>query len=362
MNSPQELRVLIDALRELQASDFAESAALATITQTHGSTFRRAGTSMLVFGSGRIICELAGGCPQRDIVFRAQQVMAEGVAQLVHYNRDANYDVLIELGCGGELDVLIEPVLGSDDLTWLDALEASLVERRIITMATVFADDGSTALPRPRRLLCHESVVLFDGLENPPLAAALSQRLARLDRRVASQTHAGFAVLLEQLRPLPRLVMIGANIGLRAMVMLGLTMGWQTSVVDNDLSRITAMDLPDQVQTLVAGPATIRDQLTLDDFTAVVVMTHRYELDLEYLNALGDAPLIYVGAIGSRDRARRMRDTLNGPPDRLHAPAGLDIGSETPQEIALAVTAEIVATFNARDGRRLSQTRGPIHG
>jgi xanthine/CO dehydrogenase XdhC/CoxF family maturation factor len=115
------------------------------------------------------------------------------------------------------------------------------------------------------------------------------------------------------------------------------------------------------VAARIATPSTVCELLKPDELTAVVVMTHRYELDVEYLNALGDTAPAYVGAIGSRDRARRMNHALDGQFDQLHVPAGLDIGSDTPQEIALAVLAEIIATFNAREGRRLSVTSGPIH-
>ena len=362
MNSPEELQALIDALRQLQREGYAGGAALATITYTRGSTFRRAGTSMLIRGDGSIVCELAGGCPQRDIVFRANEVIASGAAQLVHYNRDTNYDVLIEMGCGGELDVLIEPVLGDGDIAYLDALEHCLDTRCIGSMATVFSRGDGSIDPRPRRRIANAHSTLFDNVGDERLGVLLDKHMAALSTRVERAELPDTAtVLFERLRPRPALALIGANVGVRAMVDLALTLNWQVTVVDTDAERLLAMALPPQVTTHVASPGGVCELLMLDEFTAVVVMTHRYELDVEYLNALGDAHLAYAGAIGSRDRARRMNDALDGQFDQLHVPAGLDIGSDTPQEIALAVVAEIVATFNAREGRRLSDTSGPIH-
>jgi xanthine dehydrogenase accessory factor len=361
MNSPQELQALIDALRQLQRDGFAGGAALATITYTRGSTFRRAGTSMLVYGDGRIVCELAGGCPQRDIVFRANDVIATGTTQLVHYNRDANYDVLIEMGCGGELDVLIEPILGDDDIAYLDVLEHCLSERRLGSMVTVFSSGNG----HPRRRIDDTHGTLFDGIGDEDLRPLIDERMAalaaRVDRQEFSTPHGAVTALFERLRPRPALALIGANVGVRAMVDLALTLGWQVMVLDTDAAQLAAMALPSQVEARVASPGKLFGQLKPDGFTAVVVMTHRYELDVEYLNALGDTSLAYVGAIGSRDRAQRMHHALDGQFEQLHVPAGLDIGSDTPQEIALAVIAEIVATFNAREGRRLSLTSGPIH-
>ena len=365
MNSPQELQALIDALRQLQRDHFAGGAALATITYTRGSTFRRAGAAMLVHGDGRIVCELAGGCPQRDIVFRANEVIATGVTQLVHYNRDANYDVLIEMGCGGELDVLIEPVLGDDDIAYLDALEHCLGERRLSNMATVFSQHDGSIKARPRRRINDAHRTLFDNVSdhmlNPLLDEHMTALSTRVERRELPTPGGAVTVLFERLHPRPALALVGANIGVRAMVDLALALNWQVTVVDTDAERLAAMALPSPVQARVAGPGMLPGLLKPDEFTAIVVMTHRYELDVEYLNALGDTPAAYVGAIGSRDRARRMHHALDGQFDQLHVPAGLDIGSDTPQEIALAVIAEIVATLNAREGRRLSVTSGPIH-
>src|ERR1700743_3527909 len=99
MNSAHELSTLVAALRDLHRAG-APKAALATLTRTRGSTFRRPGTRMLVHGDGRVVCELSGGCPQRDIVARAQEVMADRQPRLLRYNAESGLDLLIEMGCG----------------------------------------------------------------------------------------------------------------------------------------------------------------------------------------------------------------------------------------------------------------------
>src|SRR5215469_15879091 len=104
MNSAHELNTLVAALRDLHRAG-ASKAALATLTRTRGSTFRRPGTRMLVYGDGRVVCELSGGCPQRDIVARALEVIDSGTPRLVTYNAESGLDVLLEMGCGGELEV-----------------------------------------------------------------------------------------------------------------------------------------------------------------------------------------------------------------------------------------------------------------
>src|SRR5580698_7955617 len=121
MNSAHELSTLIEALRTLRL-DGQPKAALATLTRTWGSTFRRPGTRMLVLGDGRVVCELSGGCPQRDIVARAREVIADALPRLVRYNAESGLDVLLEMGCGGELEILIEPLTVSHTVGFVDAL------------------------------------------------------------------------------------------------------------------------------------------------------------------------------------------------------------------------------------------------
>jgi xanthine dehydrogenase accessory factor len=110
-----------------------------------------------------------------------------------------------------------------------------------------------------------------------------------------------------------------------------------------------------------APAAVLRGTVTLDRRSAVVVMTHNLERDIDYLNALRDAPLGYLGGIGSRARAAKVMQATGLAPPRLRAPAGLDVGSETPEEIALAIAAEILAVTTGHKGGSLSDMDGPIH-
>src|SRR5437868_1969055 len=112
MNSASEFQRLLAGVREIEAENFAQRAALATIVRTHGSTFRRAGASMLV-REDRVVCSLSGGCPENDIIARAKKVIASNAADIARYNDESAGDVLFEAGCGGELDGMIEPLTQS---------------------------------------------------------------------------------------------------------------------------------------------------------------------------------------------------------------------------------------------------------
>ncbi|SFS14054.1 Xanthine and CO dehydrogenase maturation factor, XdhC/CoxF family [Dyella sp. OK004] len=364
MNVAQEFDPLYRAALALNLEHSHDGAALATITQTRGSTFRRAGASMLVLRDGRLICELSGGCPQRDIAWRAQQVIDSGQPALVAYGREANYDVMIETGCGGELEVLIEPLQVPRDLQFLDAI-AQLRSRRLPgAMATVYAADGDVLGPRPQRLVQGEGVTWSD-IEVDALRQQIAAALPTIDAsmpkaatRRMSVDGRSYEVLVESLLPPHALVIVGDGVSARVLAELSVQLGWQTTLVD---PAQTTTETSNGIRHIAASPQALATQVVLDHLTSAVVMTHRLERDLGYLEALLDTPVSYLGVIGSRQRAAQIQGALPHGHPRLHMPAGLDVGSETPQEIALAVAAEILATRNGRSGGPLTHSQMPIH-
>jgi xanthine/CO dehydrogenase XdhC/CoxF family maturation factor len=364
MNASQEFVQLFAAVQRLRARRTPEPAALATIVRTQGSTFRRAGASMLVHANGEVTCALAGGCPQRDIVERARRVMEERAPALVPYNRTSNLDLLMEVGCGGELDVFIEPLVQSRDFRFLDVLARLHDAREQGTVATVFSRDGAAA-PRPWRLIRHASGHWTDIPSAPvaervrAIADAAADGPAVVER--AEVDGAQLEVLVETWRPKPALVVVGDGEAAIALAHLAHGLGWQVTAVHHVPGTPAPARLDGVAAWLHAGPEALPAALAFDRQTAVVVMTHHVERDLAYVEALAALPLGYLGVVGSRERARRIRDAVPHAATAIHAPAGLDIGSETPQEIALSIAAEIMAAMRARSAARLSQTQGPIH-
>lgn len=358
MNVTQEFEPLYLAARALDLRGDASQAALVTITRTQGSTFRRAGASMLVHRDGRLVCELSGGCPQRDIVLRAHRAIESGEPALVVYGRGSNYDVMLETGCGGELEVLIEPWRRPDDIRFLEAIQA-LRDRRVAgVMASIFAMDGH-AVPRPLRFIRGHDDTWTDIDD-----AALEERiLASLAPFSAAATtlveHGGhrYDVLLESLHPPHALVVIGDSVGAHMLASLSHQLGWHTTLVS---TSEPASQPPDGVRHALALPHSLATAVTFDNQTSAVVMTHRLERDLAYATSLMATPVRYIGVMGSRQRAGQIR-AIFPKDDRLHAPAGLDVGSETPQEIALAIAAEILALRNGRSGGPLTHSQTPIH-
>lgn len=365
MNSAHEWRILTDALQSLKHPG-SPQAALATIVRTRGSTFRRAGTRMLVFEDGRIVCELSGGCPQRDIVWRAQQAMADGQPRMASYNAESGLDLLLEMGCGGELDVLIEPLTTPHSVAFAEALAQHLSQRQQAWLATLFAVDSRVV--EPQHLVWCGQETTHDGLDDAALSRSIigqtqAHGLQRLGTLHVPHAEGMADVLVEAVIPAHALIVIGSDTAALAMAPLAALLGWQVTLVDQDPQRLQARSWPPGVRTLCASPSTIGDVTCIDAHTSVIVMTHNIEQDIAYLSALRDTPLAYIGALGSRERAERMRDDARFAQVRhLYAPAGLDIGSDTPTEIALSVFAEILAVLNQRGGGFLRDQRGTLHG
>ncbi len=365
MNVAQEFDPLYRAARALSLGPGRAGAALVTITQTRGSTFRRAGASMLVLRDGRMVCELSGGCPQRDIALRAQRVIDRGQPALVEYGRHANLDVMLETGCGGELEVLIEPLREPLDLAFLETIAQMHARRLAGAMATVYAVDGQVLGPRPLRLLEGDGIH-WSNIENPSFRDRIAAELLpiRATRANAAVTRhvvmngKRYDVLIESQPPPHALVIVGDGASARSLAEWSVRLGWQTTLVDYTHESTGEVD---GIRLINASPRALTAQVPFDSATSAVVMTHRLERDLAYLEVLLETSIGYLGVIGSRQRTARVREAFPQTQARLHAPAGLDVGSETPHEIAMAVAAEILAVRNGRDGGPLSHSQTPIH-
>lgn len=363
MSSAAEWRTMAKAAESFRDSG-GEFLVLATVVRTCGPTFRRRGARTLILPSGEALCELAGGCPERDIALRAAESLGNGQSSLVHYNAQSNLDLLMEVGCGGELDVLIEPLAISRATGFFGAVSRCMNERRPAWLATVLDERRGNILPR-RMVVLGEQVIFHDALgadwrKGIVDAVANAQGRSAFEVRIPDPGHGAWA-LVESIRPDYRLLIIGDNPTALALARACDLLGWECLQVihapDTKAPRVRAGN----ARPIHASPKDLPDIVPLDPFTAAVVLTHNIERDMAYLRVLGNEPLGYLGALGSRDRAARMRGELSGFANELYAPAGLDIGSDSPTEIALAVTGEILAVLNARSGGHLHRSLGDIH-
>ena len=341
----RELDSVRHALSAAQARR--EAAVLCTVMGVEGSVYRGAGARMVIAGADTTGA-VSGGCLEADLVARAPDVIARGCAELARYDTRIADDVVLGLGlgCQGIIDVLLEPLVGEtldDAIAFYDRLAA---RRDDVTVLT-FLREGED-IPVGTRLLHDDSGQVVEGDE---------RLLTRPDD-----------VAREIIRPATPLVVCGAGTDAIPLVRLAKQMGWHVTVVDHRAAFVTTARFPDAnvlaCVNLTTEDASLASRIAIDERTMAVVMAHSATHDRAYLHAMLDVGASYIGVLGPRRRTMELlgdRAIDGSLPVGVHAPVGLDLGAESPDEIALAIVAEVVAVNAGRSGGMLRDHRGPIH-
>jgi len=350
--------------------------ALATIVSVEGSAYRRPGARMLVYADGRRFGSLSGGCLEADVAAHALQTLETREPTTVRYDPNhTNGDVIIETGCKGTIVILVEPMARPDAAHSLEFLSSVFRDRRPGMMATVFDVEGEIDARVGDRLMIGEDALSDGTLQHSPLAVTIQHEVAAREGIVRAgvvccRHQAGTVqLLLESLLPPIALVLCGAGHDTVPLAKLATAMGWRVTVADSNSAALTAERYPEVQNLLPVSPRCLTAHLALDRRTAAVIMTHRYAVDLEWFRELLPSPATYLGVLGPRRRWQQMQVDLTnagehfaeGDLARVHSPAGLDIGSETPEEIAMAIVAEIQTVMAGRDGGFLRNREVSIH-
>ena len=375
------MRDLLDILAAFAALPKDEPATLATVVRVEGSSYRLPGAKMLIDTAGRRTGAVSGGCLEADIARRGRLLSPEQPHTLVRYDgadEDASWNY--NLGCNGSIEVLIERLTPASETAadsarrGLEFLTRCLDQRRPAATLTVFAAPAAAGVAVGARLR-----LTADSLEGDPVPETL--RSALLDEAghvfntgvtatVTVETPAGpVAGLAEAIRPPLPLVIFGAGYDAVPVVRQAKQLGWHVTVCDRRASYARRDRFPGADQILVASAeeAAVRIRLTTD--SAVVIMTHHYPDDRALLHHGLASGAGYVGLLGPKARADRLLADLASsgvqfsPSElrRLHAPIGLDLGAEGPEQVALAVVAEVVAATRGRGAGFLRDRVGAIH-
>jgi xanthine dehydrogenase accessory factor len=308
-------RAILDAIEA--AAERGEQAAVATVVSTIRSAPRQPGAKYVVTESGRYVGSVSGGCVESDVAERAQQVFAGGPANLIHYGVSDSDAFEVGLSCGGEIDVWLEkadPELWRDVRTVLDNDEYGMLYT-----------NTETGEKRLEKGLLEETGLRDDGL---------------------------FAEVVEG--PL-RVLIFGAAEAAEHLAAYGRQLGWRTTVVDARPALATEERLPSADEIVKAWPDQVLDRI--DERTAVVTLSHEERLDIPAVAAALEKRARYIGAVGAKRTAERRRARLSeqgfsdADIDRIHGPAGLDLGGRSPAQVALAIAAQIVAETSVGERR-----------
>ncbi len=354
-----------DALRETFAQLDALRAterrvAMATLVTAKGATPRKEGAKMWVGEGGRILGAVTiGGCIDARVVEESEAVLANGAPRLVTMSLSDADAWEIGFTCGGEVEVLIEPVALDDPtdpvMRAYDAVRAARAEGRRAVIAA------------PLRGGVARVVLREDDSRNGTLGRADLDGGAGVAAREVLRGGASRVITIDEApfffelhAPPSALIVFGAGHVAIPLVAIAHTLGWRTLLVDARERYATRERFPeaDEIRTGILGD--IAASLTYDRSTSVVLTAHDYKFEVPVLREVLRREPAYIGLLGSRKRGRAVLDFLAqegfGAEDlaRVHVPVGLDLGAETAAEIALATAAEIMAVRNGRSGEPLS--------
>ncbi|NNF19924.1 MAG: XdhC family protein [Flavobacteriaceae bacterium] len=312
---------------------------LATVVELEGSSYRRPGVRMLLDEHGTMTGAVSGGCVEKEIWRQAQQVFQTGLPRLMTY--DGRY----RLGCEGILYILLEPFEPGD--VFISRFFKQLQERNSLLIHTHYEKkEGITTISG--------SEMVLDG--------------QRLPFRTAYKAQANIPCLEQELSPCFSLLIIGGEHDAVELARYASATGWEVRVVVNPMEEKSISDFPGIDQLIPVSPEQL-DTSIIDSRTAIVLMTHSFVKDLQYLLALKDCPATYLGLLGPATRREKLLGALieHDPGvteeflERLRGPAGLNIGAETPQEIAISIVAEILAVIRQQEPMPLKDKKGSIH-
>lgn len=326
--------------------------ALVTLVRAEGSSYRRPGARLLTLVSGKgHVGTISGGCLEAEVVRRAAWLARERAA-IERYSMtfDDTADIPYGLGCGGTVDLLFEPLHTPEAKAVLAAMVASLEGRESTIIS--FLPDAQRGLRR--MVLDADGELLFASDSLSPEKIACARRLE------PGQAYEGRFV--EHMKCPQRVFLLGAGDDARPLAEFVALLGWSVLVADGRAQLAQADRFP-QAERVAVLPARRFAELGVGPDDAVVLMTHSYEQDRDWLTALLAQPPRYVGLLGSRHRssllvseaAAALGRSVAECCEHVFAPVGLPLGGDGPEAIALAIVAEIQAIAHGGSGssRRL---------
>ena len=349
--------------------------ALATVVHVEGSSYRRAGARMLITEDGQITGAISGGCLEGDALRKARLVMSQNKSMLVTYDTTDDDDAKfgVGLGCNGIIHILIEPIFGNKQYNPIALFKQFLCKHQPVVLITIFSMSDKQAAQPGTCLILTEQEELCGFFPDEDIKDALLEDAKDVLKNGNSVTKTylygdKFTCFIELLQPTVSLVVFGAGNDAIPIVQLADVLGWHTTLIDGRANYAVPGRFPQAKKIIIAKPEQALAQINIDNRTIFVLMTHNYNYDTAMLRQLLPMELTYVACLGPKKRLNRMLDELNDEgmeitPQQLqsiYGPAGLDIGAETSDEIALSIISEMQAILKKRNGAPL-RDKAVIH-
>ncbi len=372
----KEITEIINAFDKAQSEG--RQTALVTLVHVEGSSYRRPGARMLVTDTGELTGAISGGCLEGDALNKALHAMHQQKNMLVTYDTTDEDDAVLGLGlgCNGVIQVLIQPVKNGDENGPVQLLKKVTESRRNNVLVTLFSlQERKGEQPGTIIHKSDENIFYAGGVD------ASLKKIIEDDINTSFNNHKSsfknyktldtdVTAYIEYIPPAVSLVIVGAGNDAEPVAAIASVLGWQVTLIDDGRDKNTkAGRFTGTCQLLAVKPEEVLKNVTLDDNTFFLLMTHNYNYDMAMLRELLPSNVKYVGVLGPKKKMDRMLAELETQGFRftrqqlsaVHNPAGLDIGAETPEEIALSMIAEIKAVIAGKSGNPLRNSTDVIH-
>ena len=332
-----EFKSIIDQAIQWQQDD--KTSVLATVVDLKGSSYRRPGVRMLLNENGEAVGAVSGGCVEKEIHVQAMSVFKDGRSKMM------TYDGRLRLGCEGVIYVLIEPFELSDELH--GAFTKAIQNRNPMEIQSQYKKEYGVFEHIGSSIVINNNTYLFNGLV---------------------KEDDGLLQFKQVLPPVFRLVIIGAEHDAVQLSKMASHLGWDVTVMAS-ADEAKTIDYFKGASRLLTPLYNQIDTTSIDHETAIVLMTHSFNKDVQYLMALKDVKPAYFGLLGPKHRRERLIEKLiEFDPhidfdfiNQLRGPAGINIGAESAQEIAISIISEILSVVRNQNPIVLKDKPGTIH-
>jgi xanthine dehydrogenase accessory factor len=369
----REIRDILKAFKAARREG--RQTALATVIQVEGSSYRRPGARMLVEDNGRMTGAISGGCLEGDAYRKAMSVMVQKQNKLVTYNsmdNEADSSFGVQLGCNGIVHILFEPIDPNQPNHPIDLLEAACAQRKEGVLVTLFSLQNFYG-PQPGTCFFTDGTTTKNNIADNHLERIVAEDAMEVLTQKLSvlKQHSGHPLtgFFELIQPSVSLIIAGAGNDALPLVDMATVLGWQVTIIDGRATHANIQRFSKAHSIIVEKPEEAIKQIAIDERTAFVLMTHNYYYDLAMMRWLLPKKCRYIGTLGPKKRLERMLTALqeqgititSEQQSGIYGPTGLDIGAEAPEEIALAILAEIKAVLAEHPANFLRNRPDAIH-
>jgi len=347
--------------------------AVATVTTVDGSAPRALGTSMAVDDRGRVLGSISGGCVEGAVYQAAEGVLETGEPVLAEFGFTDGDAFAAGLSCGGRIEVFVHEIamsgargrLGDRVVQELEATRDGRPAGIAVVVAGRAAGTVIAATASATEVEC-------DGLDLATAQRILHELTARVSSGLSGTVDIEcdgepLRVLFVVAATAPRMIIFGAVDFSAALADASSLLGYHVTVCDARPLFATPQRFPSADEVVVAWPSEYLRSTPVDSRTVICVLTHDEKFDIPLLSLALRLPVAFVGAMASRTtherRVRALEDAGLSAAElgRLHSPIGLDLGGSTPQETAVSILAEVIASRTGSAGVSLRTQTGPIH-